>query len=47
MNCSNQVAENGREKKKNCGCRKSGEEFKKKMLRPQNFYNKSKVISCY
>ena len=47
MNCSNQVAENGREKKKELWLSKSGEEFKKKMLRPQYFYNKSKVISCY
>ena len=47
MNCSNQVAENGREKKKELWLPKSREEFKKKMLRPQYFYNKSKVISCY
>ena len=30
MNCSNQVAENGREKKKNCGCRNLERNLKKK-----------------
>ena len=38
MNCGNQVAKNGREKKK--WLPKSGEEFfKKKVLCPQYFYN--------
>ena len=37
-NCGNQVVENEGKKKK----RK-----KKKILRPQHFYNKLQVVSCY
>ena len=36
--CGNAIAENGRKKK---WLSKSGEELKKKVLRPQYFYNKS------
>ena len=42
-NCGNAIAENGRKKKQ--WLPKSGKELKKKVLRPQYFYNKSHVIS--
>ena len=44
MNCGNQVAKMGREKKV---VAKILEGIKKKVLRPHYFYNKSQVISCY
>ena len=51
MNCGNQVAENGTNKKKELWLSKSGEELKKKCATStiflQHFHNKSQVISCY
>ena len=49
MNCGNQVAENGREKKKKriMVAKIWGGIKKKKVLHLQYFHNKSQVISCY
>ena len=47
MNCGNQVAKNGRKKKRIVATKLSKMKEKKKMLCPQHFYNKLQVVGCY